>query len=92
MSEWEQRLAAFRDAEPDAAAELDLIMDGRLPDGWDTDVPKFSPDEAPWPPARRQQQVIQWAGRKVPSLVSGSADLEPSTLTVIDEGGSVRPR
>ena len=45
VAEWEQRLAAFRDAEPDAAAELDLIMEGRLPDGWDADVPKFSPDD-----------------------------------------------
>ena len=45
VAEWEQRLAAFRDAEPDAAAELDLIMDGRLPDGWDGDVPTFSPDD-----------------------------------------------
>ena len=91
VSEWEQRLAAFRDAEPDAAAELDLIMDGRLPDGWDTDVPKFSPDDGAVATRKASQQVIQWAGSKVPSLVSGSADLEPSTLTVIDEGGSVAP-
>ncbi len=91
VSEWDQRLAAFRDAEPDAAAELDLIMDGRLPDGWDTDVPKFSPDDGAVATRKASQQVIQWAGSKVPNLVSGSADLEPSTLTVIDEGGSVAP-
>ena len=91
VSDWEQRLAAFRDAEPDAAAELDLIMEGRLPDGWDTDVPKFSPDDGAVATRKASQQVIQWAGSKVPNLVSGSADLEPSTLTVIDEGGSVAP-
>jgi transketolase len=33
--------------------------------------------------------VIQWAAAHVPQLVSGSADLEPSTLTEIDGGGSV---
>ncbi len=33
--------------------------------------------------------MIQWAASKLPHLVSGSADLEPSTLTVIDDGGSV---
>jgi transketolase len=33
--------------------------------------------------------VIQWAAERVPQLVSGSADLEPSTLTVIEDGGSV---
>ena len=34
--------------------------------------------------------MIQWAAARVPHLVSGSADLEPSTLTLIDDGGSVR--
>jgi transketolase len=35
--------------------------------------------------------VIQWAAEKVPQLISGSADLEPSTLTLIEDGGSVGP-
>jgi transketolase len=91
VAEWEQRLAAFRDAEPEAAAELDLIIGGRLPDGWDADAPKFSPDDGNVATRKASQQVIQWVASKVPHLVSGSADLEPSTLTVIDDGGSVAP-
>jgi transketolase len=91
VAEWEQRLAAFRDAEPEAAAELDLIIGGRLPDRWDADVPKFSPDDGNVATRKASQQVIQWVASKVPHLVSGSADLEPSTLTVIDDGGSVAP-
>jgi transketolase len=35
--------------------------------------------------------VIQWAAAEVPELVGGSADLAPSTLTLIDGGGSVEP-
>ena len=38
---------------------------------------------------KASKQVIQWAAAEVPQLVSGSADLEPSTLTEIDDGGSV---
>jgi transketolase len=91
VADWEQRLAAFRDAEPDAAAELELIMEGRLPGSWDSEVPTFSPDDGSVATRKASQQVIQWAGSRVPQLVSGSADLEPSTLTVIDEGGSVAP-
>src|SRR5215207_9992879 len=90
-ADWEQRLAAFRDAEPEAAAELELIIDGRLPDGWDPDVPKFSPDDGNVATRKASQQVIQWVAGNVPHLVSGAADLEPSTLTLIDDGGSVRP-
>jgi transketolase len=88
-ADWEQRLAAFRDAEPEAAAQLDLIIEGRLPEGWDGDVPKFSPDDGNVATRKASQQVIQWVAAGVPQLVSGSADLEPSTLTVIEGGGSV---
>jgi transketolase len=87
--EWEERLAAFRDAEPEAAAELDLIIGRRLPDRWDADVPKFSPDDGNVATRKASQQVIQWVAGNVPQLVSGSADLEPSTLTMIEGGGSV---
>jgi transketolase len=88
-AEWEERLAAFRDAEPEAAAELELIIEGRLPEGWDRDVPKFSPDDGNVATRKASQQVIQWVAAGVPQLVSGSADLEPSTLTVIEGAGSV---
>jgi len=87
--DWERRLSAFRDADSEAAAELDLIMQGRLPDGWDSEVPRFSPDDGNVATRKASQQVIQWAAAQVPHLVSGSADLEPSTLTFIDDGGAV---
>jgi transketolase len=35
--------------------------------------------------------VIQWAAERLPTLVGGSADLAPSTLTLIDGGGDVGP-
>jgi transketolase len=38
---------------------------------------------------KASHKVIQWAAARVPHLVSGSADLEPSTLTLIQDGGSV---
>ena len=39
---------------------------------------------------KASHEVIQWAAAEVPHLVGGSADLEPSTLTLIDDGGSVQ--
>jgi transketolase len=91
VEEWEKRLDAFRDADAEAAAELELVMEGRLPDGWDAEVPTFSPDDGNIATRKASQQVIQWVAAQVPNLVSGSADLEPSTLTLIDDGGSVKP-
>ena len=87
--EWKERLTAFRDADPDAAAELELIMDPRLPDGWDQGAPRFDPGDDKIATRKASSEVIQWAAAQVPQLVSGSADLEPSTLTEIEDGGSV---
>ena len=61
----------------------------RLPDGWDADLPKFRPEDGRIATRKASQTVIQWAAARVPNLVSGSADLEPSTLTYIDDGGAV---
>ena len=89
VEEWEGRLAEFREADADAAAQLALVMDGTMPDGWDSDVPRFSPDDGNIATRKASQQVIQWAAAQVPHLISGSADLEPSTLTLIDDSENV---
>jgi transketolase len=68
-----------------------MIRNRTLPDGWDSEIPKYRPGSGNIPTRKASQQVIQWAAGQVPQLVSGSADLEPSTLTFIDDGGSVAP-
>ena len=89
VEEWDGKLASFRDSNPDEAAELELIMDARLPDGWDEGAPTFDPGNDAIATRKASSQVIQWAAGRVPALISGSADLEPSTLTEIEGGGSV---
>ncbi|HEU0018661.1 MAG TPA: transketolase [Thermoleophilaceae bacterium] len=90
-AEWRAGLDAYRAAHPELAAELDMVMAGKLPDGWDADVPRFDPAGDAIATRKASSQVIQWAAAQVPQLVSGSADLEPSTLTEIEDGGSVAP-
>jgi len=89
VADWEERLEAYRSAEPEAYEELALVMERRLPEGWDADMPKFRPEDGMIATRKASQKVIQWAAAGVPQLVSGSADLEPSTLTEIEDGGSV---
>ena len=63
-----------------------------MPEGWDEDLPAFSPRDVPTIATRKAGgQVLAWAAGKVPHLVGGSADLAPSTLQVIPDGGSVEP-
>jgi transketolase len=87
--EWTARLDAYREKNPELAGELSLFMEGRLPEGWAADRPRFSPEDKPVATRKASSDVIQWAAAKVPTLVSGSADLEPSTLTFIEGGGAV---
>ncbi len=88
-TEWNERAEAYRAENSDAWDELSLVMEGRLPDGWDAELPRFRPEDGRIATRKASQQVIQWAATRLPHLVSGSADLEPSTLTLIDDGGSV---
>jgi transketolase len=88
-AEWQRRLDAYRDEHPELCAGLELTMAGKLPEGWDSDVPRFDAGGDPIATRKASAQVIQWAAAEIPQLVSGSADLEPSTLTEIEDGGSV---
>jgi transketolase len=70
-------------------AELERLQARRLPDGWDSDVPKKGPDAGMIATRKASNEVIQWVAGKIPEFVGGSADLAPSTLTLINGGGSV---
>ena len=91
FKEWEGNFDAYRAANPETAAELDRLLVGELPDGWDADIPTFSPDDKPVATRKASETVIQWAAATVPELVGGSADLAPSNLTLIDGAESVSP-
>jgi transketolase len=89
--EWHERFGAYRDEHPELAAEYERILARRLPDGWDADIPAKTPDAGMIATRKASSEVIQWAAAQVPELVGGSADLAPSTLTLIDGAGSVEP-
>jgi transketolase len=88
-SEWRERFEAYRADHPDEAAEFERILSRMLPDGWDADVPKKGPEAGMIATRKASHDVIQWAAAQVPELVGGSADLAPSTLTLIKDSGDV---
>jgi len=90
-SEWKERYHAWAGDNRELAADLERALRRELPDGWDADVPRFDPAGGNIATRKASNKVIQWAAGAVPELVGGSADLAPSTLTLIDDGGSVSP-
>lgn len=90
FKDWEGNFDAYRANHPELAAEFDRLLVGELPDGWDAEIPTFSPDDKPVATRKASELVIQWAATHVPELVGGSADLAPSNLTLIGAASSVQ--
>ncbi len=66
-----------------------MIDAAGMPDGWDADPPRFSPDDDPIATRKASEAAIQWAAKAVPHLIGGSADLATSNNTDIDDAGDV---
>jgi transketolase len=87
--EWTERFEHYKADFPELAAEFERITSNKRPPNWDADVPKFDADAKGVATRKSSETVLQWAAKNVPELVGGSADLAPSTLTLIDEADSV---
>ncbi len=87
-AEWQQKYAAYRAAHPDLAAELERRLAGRLPDGWDADLPTFTTKDAQATRAA-SGKVLAALAPKLPELIGGSADLAESTNLVFHNGGDL---
>jgi transketolase len=92
QAKWQERVERWGEEHPDLKAWMDRILKQEMPDGWDADVPVFSADDDPIATRKASNKVLQWAAAEVPELVGGSADLAPSTLTLIDDHSSVEKR
>jgi transketolase len=89
--DWGKRFAAYRQAFPAEAAELERRMQGRLPDGWDAELASFKPDPKGIATRKASETVLQSIAPRLPELVGGSADLNPSTLTWLKNQGDFQP-
>ncbi|QIJ65732.1 transketolase [Streptomyces sp. JB150] len=88
---WDKRIAAWRDAHPERAAEFDRISKGELPAGWEERLPVFEPGKSVATRAA-SGKVLQALGEVIPELWGGSADLAGSNNTTIDKTSSFLPK
>ena len=63
---------------PDLARELQTRLRGGMPEGWDADVSVFSPDAKGMATRVAGGKVMNAMASRLPALVGGSADLDPS--------------
>ncbi len=91
-AQWDERLSAYSKDYPELAQELHQAMLAELPEGWDTDIPEFSPDPKGIATRVASGKVMNAIAPKLPTFLGGSADLDPSTHTALkDEGDFESP-
>ncbi len=78
---YQSMLSDYRREYPDLCAEVDLMLERDLPEDWDHALPKFPRDDKGIASRDASAQVMNEIANRVPWLLSGSADLAPSTKT-----------
>ncbi|UYN91286.1 MAG: transketolase [Anaerolineales bacterium] len=88
---WDSKLATYKAAHPELYSELQRILAGELPKGWDAELPEFPADAKGMATRVSSGKVINAIADKVPGLLGGSADLHPSTKTFINSAPDFQP-
>ena len=89
--EWQRRLAAYRAEFPDTAKELDAVLTGELPAGWDADLPVFEADAKGTATRKASGAVLNALAANIGELVGGSADLAGSNNSHMKGLANFRP-
>jgi transketolase len=82
---WCELFAAYREAYPELAVELQRLADRQLPVGWDIDLFDFPADLKGMATRVASGKVLNTFAKRIPELMGGSADLAPSNMTWIQE-------
>ncbi len=80
---WNEKFSAYARAFPELARELQELMRGEFPTGWDADIPRFPADAKGMATRVASGKIMNAIAPRLPALIGGSADLDPSTLTAL---------
>jgi transketolase len=81
--EWMNRYKAYEKSYPELARQWKEWMNKELPPGWDKDVPSFPADSKGMATREASGKVLNSIAPKLLNLIGGSADLAPSTKTLM---------
>lgn len=84
---WQQLMDEYRSAWGHLAGAFDRAIAGELDPHWDVKLPVFTPRDGDMATRDAGGKAIAALAESVPSLIGGSADLDPSTRTMMKEKG-----
>ena len=80
---WSAQFDAYKTKSPALADEISRMEHRQLPDGWDKDLPSFPADAKGLATRDSSSKVENAIAKNVPWFIGGSADLAPSTKTLL---------
>ncbi len=80
---WKDAWKKYQSAYATDAAAVQSIITKTLPEGWDSNLKEFPADQKGMATRVSSGKVLNMLSPKVPALIGGSADLAPSTMTLI---------
>jgi transketolase len=86
-AEWKEKFSAYAQEFPELAREFEETMRGQLPKGWDEGIPSFPADSKGLATRAASGRVLNAIAPRLSMLIGGSADLNPSTFTVLQNLG-----
>src|SRR5579864_6998607 len=90
-TQWRDRLSTYAGAFPDLARGFQQVIREELPAEWDRDIPVFPADAKGLATRVAGGKVMNAVASRLPALVGGSADLNPSTHTALAGLGDFEP-
>ncbi|CAN5909015.1 transketolase [soil metagenome] len=82
-ADWDTRNAAYAGAFASDVAELARRLAGELPDGWESAIKDFTPENGSVASRAASNTVLNALVGVMPELMGGSADLTPSNGTAV---------
>jgi len=88
--QWNSLFAEYKKAYPELAAQFELAIEGKLPEGWEASLPVYEPGTSVATRAS-SGEVLNAIAKTVPQFIGGSADLAGSNKTLIKGGDNFLP-
>lgn len=86
--EWEKLFREYQKEFPEDAYAFNALTHGKVSPVWDKDIPFFPADEKGMATRVASGKVMQAFYKNLPGFIGGSADLNSSTHTVLEDEGN----
>jgi len=84
---WNKLVEGYGREYPEMAKQWESVVNGKLPAGWEHNLPEYPADAKGMATRAVSGKVINALAPSIPTLMGGSADLAPSNKTEISDAG-----